>query len=503
MTTFWSIFLTLIIGLLGGLIGWYIRRQRAQELTEELENLQVQNARLMQTHEAFNGRYESLNSSYSSLSDTYKRLGSDHNSLQIEFAELKAEKLAFVPEDNSGLHTQIGDLQIQIGGFQTQIIDLEHQLAMLRSEYTDYRGQAVQRVQSADEQLSILRAQYDMMLDNYIKQGQQIKNLNNDTANTVNAAKAANTASIQFVESSRAEKRADEAKIRALEIELSSINAQFADYKNGDKGRNQQLSEQYQLMVKKYVQQGQQLKNMAEEVKEWQSYYESLMLKKNNQDTQLLELDEVRAKFEKEAAILRGQFEGQQKRNLTLQGEMAILTHKYKLLEGEKAQIHQALVSSNSALEAKAAETAKSNWEQRCYELESRHSSLIRRFQDLDLNNQKMEKTISGLNGEILYYRRRTNPDDLKRIEGVGPKIEELLNEAGIYKFEQVASTSVERIRAILDKAGSRFRMHDPESWAAQADMAQRGEWAKLKEYQDYLIGGKRQEQPFVAVGSR
>jgi predicted flap endonuclease-1-like 5' DNA nuclease/transcriptional antiterminator Rof (Rho-off) len=477
MTTFWSIFLTLIIGLLGGLIGWYIRRQRTQELSEELDSLQAQNIRLMQNHDAINSRCESLNSSYNSLSDTYKRLGNDHNSLQIEFSELKAEKNAFVPEDNSGLHAQISDL--------------ESQLATLRSEYTDYRAQAVQRIQAADEQVSLLRAQYDMMLDNYIKQGQQIKNLNNDTTST------------QVLETSRAEKRADEAKIRALEIELSSVNAEFADYKNGDKGRNQQLAEQYHLMVNKYVQQGNQLKSMADEVKEWQSHYESLMLKKNNQDTQILELDEMRAKLENDVVLLRGQFDGQQKRNLTLQGEMAILTHRYKVLEGEKAQIHQAFVSSNTALETKAAETAKSNWEQRCYELESRHSSLIRRFQDLDLNNQKMEKTITTLNGEILLQRRRANPDDLKRIEGVGPKIEELLNEAGIYKFDQLATTSVDRIRAILDKAGARFRMHDPESWAAQADMAHKGEWTKLKEYQDYLIGGKRQEQPFVAMASR
>jgi predicted flap endonuclease-1-like 5' DNA nuclease/archaellum component FlaC len=477
MTTFWSIFLTLIIGLLGGLIGWYIRRQRTQELSEELDSLQAQNIRLMQNHDAINSRCESLNSSYNSLSDTYKRLGNDHNSLQIEFSEFKAEKSAIVPEDNSGLHAQISDL--------------ESQLATLRSEYTDYRAQAVQRIQAADEQISLLRAQYDMMLDNYIKQGQQIKNLNNDTT------------SMHMVETSRAEKRADEAKIRALEIELSSVNAEFADYKNGDKGRNQQLSEQYHLMVNKYVQQGLQLKTMADEVKEWQSHYESLMLKKNNQDTQILELEESRAQIENEVAILRGQFDGQQKRNLTLQGEMAILTQRYKVLESEKGQIHQALVSSITALETKAAETAKSNWEQRCYELESRHSSLIRRFQDLDLNNQKMEKTITTLNGEILLQRRRANPDDLKRIEGVGPKIEELLNEAGIYKFDQLATTSVDRIRAILDKAGARFRMHDPESWAAQADMAHKGEWTKLKEYQDYLIGGKRQEQPFVAMASR
>jgi predicted flap endonuclease-1-like 5' DNA nuclease len=55
--------------------------------------------------------------------------------------------------------------------------------------------------------------------------------------------------------------------------------------------------------------------------------------------------------------------------------------------------------------------------------------------------------------------------DDLLIVEGIGPKISELLNQNGIYTFAQLAGTSIERLRAILDAGGSRFRIADPGTW--------------------------------------
>ena len=42
-------------------------------------------------------------------------------------------------------------------------------------------------------------------------------------------------------------------------------------------------------------------------------------------------------------------------------------------------------------------------------------------------------------------------PDDLTLIEGIGPKINALLNQNGVYTFAQLAATSVERLRSILE----------------------------------------------------
>jgi len=81
--------------------------------------------------------------------------------------------------------------------------------------------------------------------------------------------------------------------------------------------------------------------------------------------------------------------------------------------------------------------------------------------------------------------------DDFKKIEGVGPKISELLKTAGIETFEALAKTEVDKIKSILADAGSRYKMHDPTTWPKQADMAAKGEWDELKKWQDELDGGK------------
>jgi large subunit ribosomal protein L27 len=81
--------------------------------------------------------------------------------------------------------------------------------------------------------------------------------------------------------------------------------------------------------------------------------------------------------------------------------------------------------------------------------------------------------------------------DDLKKVEGIGPKIEQLLHEGGIVTFTDLAAASLETLQGILDAAGSRYAIHNPGTWAAQADMAAKGEWAALKVWQDELNGGK------------
>ncbi|MEZ4902850.1 MAG: hypothetical protein R2822_14410 [Spirosomataceae bacterium] len=82
-------------------------------------------------------------------------------------------------------------------------------------------------------------------------------------------------------------------------------------------------------------------------------------------------------------------------------------------------------------------------------------------------------------------------PDDLKIVEGIGPKIEALLNKENILTFGQLATTSSERIKEILDAAGPRFQMHDPTTWPQQAALARDEKWDELKAWQDELNKGR------------
>jgi len=78
-----------------------------------------------------------------------------------------------------------------------------------------------------------------------------------------------------------------------------------------------------------------------------------------------------------------------------------------------------------------------------------------------------------------------TAKDDLKIVEGIGPKIEKMLNEAGIYTWEQLADTPVEKLEAILEKGGPAYKVHNPQSWPFQARLAAQGKWKELKKWQD------------------
>jgi predicted flap endonuclease-1-like 5' DNA nuclease len=83
-------------------------------------------------------------------------------------------------------------------------------------------------------------------------------------------------------------------------------------------------------------------------------------------------------------------------------------------------------------------------------------------------------------------------PDDLTKIEGIGPKVEQVLADAGITTFAQLAATPAPRLRQILDAAGSRYRITDPTTWPDQAAFAAAGDWASFNELVGKLKGGRR-----------
>jgi len=78
--------------------------------------------------------------------------------------------------------------------------------------------------------------------------------------------------------------------------------------------------------------------------------------------------------------------------------------------------------------------------------------------------------------------------DDLKKIEGIGPKIASTLVEAGISSFADLAKAKSEAISEII--AGVRGN-HVTDTWPAQAKLAADGKWDELKKWQDELDGGK------------
>lgn len=80
--------------------------------------------------------------------------------------------------------------------------------------------------------------------------------------------------------------------------------------------------------------------------------------------------------------------------------------------------------------------------------------------------------------------------DDLKLIEGIGPKIASTLQAAGINTYKQLARARPERLKKVLDEGG--IPIADPTTWPEQAALAADEDWEALADLKSGLKGGRR-----------
>jgi len=111
------------------------------------------------------------------------------------------------------------------------------------------------------------------------------------------------------------------------------------------------------------------------------------------------------------------------------------------------------------------------------------HSSLTNKELASEENKNSAHKTTA-------HSTNKTPKDDLKLIEGIEPKIEKILNKADIYTFMDLKNSNRDFLKSLLNQAGPQFRMHEPDTWPQQAEIAYKKDRDKLKKYQDYLSKG-------------
>ena len=94
----------------------------------------------------------------------------------------------------------------------------------------------------------------------------------------------------------------------------------------------------------------------------------------------------------------------------------------------------------------------------------------------------KMAKSVFG---------KTIKQDDLKVIEGIGPKIEGLFHNYNIKTWDALAHVTVAKCQEVLESGGDRFRVHDPSSWPMQAMMCYENKWKELYRWQEEHKHGK------------
>ncbi|MEZ0396629.1 MAG: helix-hairpin-helix domain-containing protein [Anaerolineales bacterium] len=88
------------------------------------------------------------------------------------------------------------------------------------------------------------------------------------------------------------------------------------------------------------------------------------------------------------------------------------------------------------------------------------------------------------------HHEAHAVEDDLVSLEGIGPKVAQVLKEAGITTFAALAEADAAKVQEILNAAG--LQMMNPEGWIEQAKLAAKGDTEGLARLQAELKGGRR-----------
>ena len=102
----------------------------------------------------------------------------------------------------------------------------------------------------------------------------------------------------------------------------------------------------------------------------------------------------------------------------------------------------------------------------------------------------KKEEAVKETVAKAPVKKASVKADDLKKIEGVGPKAAEAMVNAGLETFAKVAKADSKKLSEILTEASSRLAHLVTDTWPKQAGLAADGKWDELKELQDRLDGG-------------
>jgi predicted flap endonuclease-1-like 5' DNA nuclease len=122
-------------------------------------------------------------------------------------------------------------------------------------------------------------------------------------------------------------------------------------------------------------------------------------------------------------------------------------------------------------------------YEEKVAELEKQNSHRLAQIAASENKIRRLENSSAEKEQEIAVLSARINgmQDDLTTLDGIGPKVSTVLRLARITSFSRLASTSVDRIREILEAENPNLlRLTDPSTWPEQARMAAEGDWEAL-----------------------
>ncbi len=442
-------------------------------------------------------RIAALHNDYGAIKSANERADTDARSYTVHIDDLTREK----NDDLQAFANYKADTEARLVRAQAEYADLEGRyngLKEMMNRQQQLRDADHETLQLAHENLT---GRHNQLLDDHRQIHEQLADLQDAhrlAGEKIQAMQNEHAAYANDMEIARTTHRADYDALmnhfNDLQSRYDALEAEHRAHANqaeeNQKGWNQQISD-------------------------WTKNYNDLQQKHQDLNlvysTQADGFNEAQRAQNEALAKLQVQYAEAGRTNKELHVEISDL-------EAARQEADEARMAAEQKLAAQAAD-----WEQKYDQLNTAHDQLqieldrlnqdhTTALQEMDALHSKTAQEIEGRQTIIDEWSKRYSTvainlaecermrteaadagrrDDLKIVEGIGPKIEELLHNAGIFTFKQLSSTSTQLLREILSQGGARFVMHDPGTWPAQADLASNGEWDKLREYKDYLMGGK------------
>ena len=108
--------------------------------------------------------------------------------------------------------------------------------------------------------------------------------------------------------------------------------------------------------------------------------------------------------------------------------------------------------------------------------------------QTQQLSQREIQFDAKAASAAFGHYIRE---NDLKIVEGIGPKIEGLFHNYNIKTWKALSRVSVSKCLEVLQSGGEKYRVHDPASWPMQAKMCYENKWKELYRWQEEHKHGK------------
>ncbi|MFN7929717.1 MAG: hypothetical protein U0Y68_17595 [Blastocatellia bacterium] len=189
------------------------------------------------------------------------------------------------------------------------------------------------------------------------------------------------------------------------------------------------------------------IETQSQQLAEWQARHQEAQA---DLDARISELDELKAETDQERAALQTQVQTLQ---TTAQQETEAL--KIRVAEAEGAL----KLSAHHEKELRTQIKAKDN---ELAQLKVRVTELEMMARDVKMPAVKAAPASS-------QPPTAPEPDDLKKVYGIGPRLEKLLNRHGVYRFRQIAEWSGEDVQR-YDRLLEQFRGRiEREGWVASA----------------------------------